>query len=102
MNKDQVAAILSEIGTLLELKGENSFRCNAYTNAARAIEQLETDLNEVVAQGKLGEIRGIGATLKEKITTLVTTGKLPYYEELKQQIPAGLLEMLRVQGLGPK
>jgi DNA polymerase (family X) len=102
MNKDQVAAILSEIGTLLELKGENSFRCNAYHNAARAIEQLETDLKEIVAQGKLGEIRGIGDTLKEKITTLVTTGHLPFYEDLKAKIPAGLLDMLRIQGLGPK
>src|SRR5208337_4962050 len=102
MNKDQVAAILSEIGTLLELQGENSFRCNAYHNGARAIEQLETDLKDIVAQGKLGEIRGIGDTLKEKITTLVTTGRLPYYEDLKAKIPAGLIDMLRIQGLGPK
>src|SRR5262245_42942379 len=102
MNKDEVAAILSEIATLLELQGENSFRCNAYHHAARAIEQLETDLAEVVAQNKLGDIRGIGETLKEKITTLVTTGKLPYYEDLKKKTPAGLYEMLRVPGLGPK
>ncbi len=102
MNKEQVAAILDEIGTLLELKGENTFRCNAYHNGARAIEQLETDLGDLVAQGKLGEIPGIGDTLKEKITTLVTTGKLPFYEDLKQTIPAGLVQMLRIQGLGPK
>ncbi len=102
MNKDQVAAILSEIGTLLELQGENSFRCNAYHHAARTIEQLESDLGEVVAQNKLGDIRGIGETLKEKITTLVTTGALPYYEDLKKKTPAGLLEMLRIASLGPK
>jgi DNA polymerase (family 10) len=102
MNKEQVAAILEEIGTLLELQGESSFRCNAYHNGARTIEQLETDLAELVTQNKLGEVRGIGDTLREKITTLVKTGRLPYYEELKKKVPAGLLEMLRIQGLGPK
>ncbi len=102
MNKEQVAAILEEIGTLLELQGESSFRCNAYHNGARIIEQLETDLGELVAQNQLGTIRGIGDTLKEKITTLVTTGKLPYYEDLKKKTPAGLLDMLRIPGLGPK
>ena len=102
MNKDQVAAVLDEIGTLLELQGENSFRCNAYHNAARTIEQLDTDLEEVVRSGQLGSIRGIGDTLREKITTLVTTGKLPYYEDLKKKVPAGVFDMLRVPGLGPK
>jgi DNA polymerase (family 10) len=102
MDKDQVAAVLAEIGTLLELQGENTFRCNAYHNGARAIQQLEEDLAEVVRQGRLGEVPGIGATLQEKITTLVTTGRLPFYEDLKRKIPAGLVEMLRIPGLGPK
>src|SRR5947209_19636056 len=87
MDKDQVAAILDEIGTLLELQGENAFRCNAYHNGARAIQQLETSLADVVAAGKLDEVPGIGSTLREKITTLVTTGSLPYYEELKKKFP---------------
>src|SRR5271167_665016 len=98
MDKTQVAAILSEIGTLLELQGENSFRSNAYHNAARTIEQLETDLGSVVASGQLGSIRGIGDALKEKITTLVTTGSLPYYEDLKKKVPPGMFDMLRIQG----
>src|ERR1700682_4218669 len=102
MEKEQVAAIIDEIGTLLELQGENSFRSNAYHNAARALEQIETSLAEVVKEGKLGEVKGIGETLKEKITTLVTTGKLPFYEELKSKTPPGLLEMLRIPGMGPK
>src|SRR5258708_36625885 len=102
MEKEQVAAIIDEIGTLLELQGENSFRCNAYHNGARALQQLNTNLSEVVKEGKLGEIPGIGETLKEKITTLVTTGKLPFYEELKRKFPPGLLEMLRLPGVGPK
>ncbi len=102
MDKDQVAFILNQIGTLLELQGENPFRCNAYYNGARAIEQLETDLGELVATGKLDQVPGIGETLREKITTLVTTGHLPFYEELRKKTPPGLLDILRVQGLGPK
>jgi DNA polymerase (family 10) len=102
MEKQHVAAIIDEIGTLLELQGENSFRCNAYHNAARAIEQMETNLAEVVKEGKLGEVKGIGETLKEKITTLVTTGKLPFYEDLKRKTPPGFLEILRIPGVGPK
>jgi DNA polymerase (family 10) len=102
MDKDQVAAVLSEIGTLLELQGENPFRTNAYHNGARAIQQMEEDLSEVVRSGRLTSIPGIGDTLREKITTLVTTGTLPFYEKLKAQFPEGLLQMLRVQGLGPK
>src|SRR5213592_89405 len=100
MDKEQVAAILDECGTLLELQGENPFRCNAYHNAARAIQQLETNLSDIVAAGKLNEIAGIGHTLKEKITALVTTGQLPFYDDLRKKTPPGLLQMLRVQGMG--
>ena len=102
MNKDQVAAILDEIGTLLELQGENSFRCNTYHTAARNLGQLEEDLGQLVATKQLGHIRGIGDSLQEKITTLVTTGSLPFYDELKAKTPPGLLQMLRIQGMGPK
>jgi DNA polymerase (family 10) len=102
MDKDQVAAILDEIAILLELQGENPFRCQAYRNAARAIQQLETNLSELVATGKLKEIRGIGETLQEKIAALVTTGHLQFYVELKSKIPAGLVETLRIPAVGPK
>jgi len=101
-DKHQVAAILDEVGTLLELQGESPFRCQAYHNAARAIEQLEEDLATVVREGRLGEVPFIGTTLREKITTLVTTGTLPFYEELRKKTPPGLFDMLRIQGLGPK
>src|SRR5712692_8872358 len=102
MDKHEVARILEEIGTLLELKGENQFRCLAYHNAARAIEQMEEDLAKVVAAGKLGEIRGIGETLQEKITALIKTGELAFYTDLRNQTPPGLLDMLRLPGVGPK
>src|SRR4051812_26119021 len=102
MTKNDVADALDEIGTLLELKGENAFRTNAYHNAARLIQQLPGDLAEMVAKGTLGEVRGIGDALSQKITTLVTTGSLPYLESLRASIPAGLITMLRLNGLGPK
>src|SRR5579862_6206888 len=102
MDKAEVAAVLDEIGTLLELEGENAFRCNAYHSAARTIQQLETDLVEIVAQGKLTDIPGIGETLRDKITTLVQTGSLPFHEDLRKKTPPGLLEMLRLPGIGPK
>lgn len=102
MTQEDVAAALDEIGTLLALKGENSFRCNAYHNAARIIQQLPGDLKQLVADGNLGAVRGVGDTLQEKITTLVTTGQLPYLDELRASIPAGLVQMLRLPGMGPK
>jgi DNA polymerase (family 10) len=102
MTKDEVAEALDEIGTLLELKGESSFRTNAYHNGARAIQQMPGDLKELVASGALRDERGIGDALFQKISTLVTTGSLPYLEELRASVPAGLVSMLRLPGLGPK
>src|SRR5262245_10272343 len=102
MDKNEVAAILDEIGTLLEIQGENSFRCNAYHNGALVIRQLGASLTDVVAAGKLGDIPGIGDTLKQKITTLVTTGKLPFYDDLRKTTPPGLLQMMKIPGMGPK
>ncbi|MCO5052282.1 MAG: DNA polymerase/3'-5' exonuclease PolX [Verrucomicrobiae bacterium] len=102
MDKERVAEILIEIGTLLELQGENPFKTRAYQNGARMIESLNEPLATVVAEQRLGELKGIGAALQQKITELVTTGRLRYYEELKASVPAGLVEMLDVPGLGPK
>ncbi len=102
MDKDQIAAILDEIGTLLEIQGENPFRSQAYHNAARAVQQLEEDLPTLVRDGRLGEVRGIGETLQQKITVLVTTGQLPFYDELRGRTPPGLFQLLRLPGMGPK
>ncbi|MGB7748998.1 MAG: DNA polymerase/3'-5' exonuclease PolX [Verrucomicrobiia bacterium] len=102
MDKELVAEILVEIGTLLELKGENPFKTRAYLNAARTIEGLSEPLAKIVAENRLGEIKGVGKALTKKITELVTTGELKYYDELKASIPPGLIEMLEIPGLGPK
>jgi DNA polymerase (family X) len=102
MDKDQVAEVLTNIATLLELKGENPFKTRAYVNAARTIETMNEPLDRVVAEQRLGEMKGIGEALQKKITELVTTGKLAYYEELKAATPPGLVAMLDIPGLGPK
>ncbi|MEN9574033.1 MAG: polymerase fused to phosphatase [Verrucomicrobiota bacterium] len=102
MDKEQVAAVLAEIGTLLELKGENPFKTRAYHNAARTLEGLAEPLDKIVAEGRLGEIKGFGDALVDKITKLVTTGNLPYYDELKASVAPGLVEMLGIPSLGPK
>ncbi|MFM8879794.1 MAG: DNA polymerase/3'-5' exonuclease PolX [Verrucomicrobiota bacterium] len=102
MDKDEVAAVLAEIGTLLELKGENPFKTRAYHNAARVLEGLTEPLEKIVAENRLGELKGFGEALQEKVTRLVTTGTLPYHDELKASLPPGLPALLEIQGLGPK
>jgi DNA polymerase (family X) len=102
MDKEKVAEVLVEIGTLLELKGENPFKTRAYGNAARTLEGLSEPLSKLVAEKRLGEIKGIGEALEQKVTELVETGRLKYYEDLKASIAPGLVEMLEIPGLGPK
>ncbi len=102
MNKKEVIKILEEIGTLLEIKGENPFKARAYYNAARQLETLQEDLETMVKEGRIRELKGIGEALSKKIETLVTTGSLPYYENLKKSVPEGLLEMRSIPGMGPK
>ena len=89
MNKDQVAEVLQEIGTLLELQGGNPFKTRAYLNAARTIGRLEEPLEAVIAAGRLDALPGIGTALRDRITELAATGRLAYYEELKAAVPAG-------------
>ncbi len=102
MTNNEVAEVLLEIGTLLELKGENPFKTRAYQNGARTIEGLAEPLDKLVAEQRLADLKGIGEALQQKITELVTTGKLRYFEELKASVPAGLVAMLGIPGLGPK
>src|SRR5258705_2682232 len=102
MDKDQVAAVLVNIATLLELKDENPFKTRAYVNAARALEGISEPLDKVIAEERLGQVKGIGESIQKKICELVTTGKLAYYEELRAATPPGLVAMLDIPGLGPK
>src|SRR4051794_37360694 len=102
MNAPQVAAALTEIGTLLELQGGNPFRAQAYHTGARLVEQLDADLPALVAEGKLDTVKGIGETLREAITALVRDGHYAPLDEVRATTPSGLIAMLRLPGLGPK
>lgn len=102
VDKKTVVNILNEIGLLLELKGENPFKSRAYYNAARTIEVLDDDIEKLIKEDRLKDVKGIGDAINKKLTELVTTGRLEYYENLKALIPEGLIEMLKIPGLGPK
>ena len=101
-DKAEVAAVLEEIGTLLELDGENPFEARAYQNAARTLNNAEGDITELVGSGALAKMPGMGKTLVARITEFVTTGRLPLYDELLAKVPVGLRQMTRIPGLGPK
>lgn len=102
IDKAEVAAILDEVGNLLELDGGSPFEVRAYQNAARALNNTDGDIGELVATGAINRVPGIGKTLAARITELVTTGRLQLFEELLQRVPPGLRQMLRIPGLGPK
>lgn len=103
MTKNEIAAILDEIGTLLELKGENPFKIRAYQTGARALESIEeSELGRLVQEKEITSVKGIGEALGLKISELYTTGKLGFYEKLKASIEPGLVELLQIPGLGPK
>lgn len=102
MDRHQITRILQEIGMLLEMKGEIFFKSKAYYDAARTVELLEEDIETLVAEDRLRKLKGFGEALTAKITVLVTTGRLEYYEKLKASIPPGLMEMMNIEGLGPK
>jgi DNA polymerase (family 10) len=102
METARIAQIIDEMGTLLELRGENPFRVRAYHTAAQALVNLPGDLPEMIAGGSLKEVPGIGETMYSKIVQLATTGHLPSYDELRRSTPPGLVALLRIPGLGPK
>ncbi len=102
MTKREIADVLNEIATLLELKGENPFKIRAYSNGARKLETLEEDLDELIAEGKLADVPGFGKALVEKIETLHADGELEFYEKLKASVEPGIVSMLEIPGLGAK
>ncbi|MCX5687952.1 MAG: DNA polymerase/3'-5' exonuclease PolX [Candidatus Omnitrophica bacterium] len=102
MKNKLIAEIFKDIAEILEIKGENFFKIRAYEKAAQSIESLSDDIEIFVNRDTLKDINGIGKDLEEKIREIVSTGKLKYLEELKKDIPEGLIEMLNVPGIGPK
>ncbi len=102
MDKTQISDILDEVGTLLELKGENPFKSRAFHNAARVLSGVTEDLKTLVENGEIRKIKGIGESTAKIISDLVTTGKSPDHESLRKFFPPGIFDMMKVQGMGPK
>ncbi|NLW06652.1 MAG: DNA polymerase/3'-5' exonuclease PolX, partial [Clostridia bacterium] len=102
MTNLELAWALTEMGELLELKGENHFKVRAYYRAARALESLETEAADLYARGALQEIPGVGKNLAAKIAELLSSGQSTFLNKLRQEVPPGLRQMLSIPGLGSR
>ncbi|MDD8018335.1 MAG: helix-hairpin-helix domain-containing protein, partial [Bacteroidota bacterium] len=102
MDKTQISDILDEVGTLLELKGENPFKSRAFHNAARVLNGVSEDLKVLVENGEIRKIKGIGESIAKIISDLVLSGKSPDHDDLKKGFPPGIFDMMKIQGMGPK
>jgi DNA polymerase (family 10) len=102
MNNAEVAKVFQDIADFLELSGEVPFKVKAYQRAARSIEFLPVEVEHLMREGRLKEIPGVGEAITKKITELLTTGRLEYYEKLRAQLPEGISELLDIPGIGPK
>ncbi len=101
MKNKQLSRLFDEIGDMLDFLGENPFRIRSYKRAAQIINGLSDDIETLYKSGKLLEIKGIGESLFSKIDEFIKTGEIRKHKELKQKIPEGILELLRVPYLGP-
>ena len=102
MKNRLIAEIFRDIAQILEIKGENHFRIRAYERAGQSIDSFPDDIELLAKEDKLKDIPGIGKDLEEKMREIISTGRLKYLDELKKEIPEGLLQMLDVPGIGPK
>ncbi len=100
MDRKAVARVLEQIASFMELKGESTFRVRAYGSAARAIEGLPVEIDTALADGSLAETKGIGPATLQIVTEVLRTGRSSLLEELREQVPPGLVEMLQISGLG--
>jgi len=102
MRNAEVARVMEEIGGLMRFRGDNPYKVRAYENAAEAIRALDEPLDRLLAEGRLRAVPGIGAAIEKKIADYAATGAVPLHQKLLEEIPAGVLELLGVPGLGPK
>jgi DNA polymerase (family X) len=102
MRNGEIAEAFEELASLYELDGAVVYRVGAYRNAAKAIREAGVSVAELARQGRVEELAGVGRTIAEKIDALLETGSIPSADKLKARIPAGLVEITRIPGLGPK
>jgi DNA polymerase (family 10) len=102
MKNAEIAAIFERLADIMEIKGEAFFHANAFRRVARILEDLPTDVADLIESGELVKMQGIGKSTAESIAEYVKTGKITRFEEEKKSIPKGLVELLSIPGLGPK
>jgi DNA polymerase (family 10) len=100
MDRHDVAHVLEEIGSLLELKGENAFKVRAFQNAARTVGDVTGDLAAALASGAFAALKGIGPATLDVVRECVTSGRSAALDALRAEVPPGLVAMLRVSGMG--
>lgn len=102
MRNADVAQMLEDIAAALELRGESGFRTRAYEDAARNLSMLDEDVLRLHQEGRLAEIPGVGPSISAKIAEYLDKGFSPYLDQLVGEIPAGVFDLLRVPGIGPR
>jgi len=101
-SNQELANIFESIADLLEIKGEVVYKTQAYRKASDSLNNLARDVNDIWQEGDLTEIPGVGKAIAEKIEELLSTGKLEFFEKLENEVPPGLLDVLKVPDVGPK
>lgn len=102
MRNPEIARLFNEIADFLEIKDENPFRIRAYRRAAQAVEGLSEDVDAIAQKGALLDVPGIGKDLAAKIQEYLASRKVEYLEDLRKEIPAGVIELMGIHGVGPK
>ena len=102
MRNVEIADLFNEIADFLEVKDENPFRIRAYRRVAQALEGLSEDIAAIAERHALQDVPGIGKDLAGKIQEYLTAGKIEYLEGLRKEIPAGVIELMGIHGVGPK
>jgi DNA polymerase (family 10) len=98
----ELSQMFEQIARILKIKGENLFKIRAYEKIALVLENLPIDIENIYQQGELNNIPGVGSAIAKKIEEFLTTGKLEYYEKLKESMPSGVIELLDISEVGPK
>ncbi len=102
MRNDEIAGMLETLANLLEFKGENPFKLNAYRKAARVLRDQTEDVATLVRENRLKELPGIGESIEKKIVQALTTGKIEKLTEALKTVPPGVLRMMEIPGVGPR
>lgn len=102
MTREDAATIFERIAILLEMQGENPFKVRAYRTGAEIVESFSGDIMKLAAENQLSGIKGLGEALRDKLHEMAVTGRLEFYEKLKEHFPDSIFELFDIQGLGPK